>query len=140
MPLERSNIFVYETVCTGKPLDSFLKILSVKAIEIAIKFLNLLYNYYILMVLLFFLKTDHFLFKIEVCNLHHLKAKIMNVCTGMITLIENFILKIKKSFPLTLYIKFRVYLSAGHDESDHLRHAPISATSQHSELLDIYAT
>ena len=35
----------------------------------------------------------------------------------MITLRENLILKIKKSFTLTLSIKFRAYLSAGHDEN-----------------------
>ena len=60
-------------------MDSLLKILSVKAIEIAIKFLNLLYNYCILMVLLFFLKKDHFPLKIEDFNLHHLKSKILNI-------------------------------------------------------------
>ena len=50
-----------------------------KAIEIIIFFFNLLYNYCILVVLLFFLKKDHFPFKIEDFNLHHLKAKIMNI-------------------------------------------------------------
>ena len=50
-----------------------------KAIEIAIKFLNLLYNYCISMVLLFFLKKDHFPFKIEDFNLHNLKANITNI-------------------------------------------------------------
>ena len=31
------------------------------------------------MVLLFFLKKDHFSLKIEDFNLHHLKAKLMNI-------------------------------------------------------------
>ena len=81
-----------------------------KAIEITIKFLNF-------DVLLFFLKKDHFPFKIEDFNLHH-NEYYRIVCTGMITIIENLILKIKqKRFPLTLNVKFRAYLSDGHDEN-----------------------
>ena len=76
--------FTYSSVIVYEMLTFYLLLfiyISVKAIEITIKFLNLLYNYCILMELLFFLKKKkyHFPFKIEDFNLHHLKAKIMNI-------------------------------------------------------------